>query len=319
MKLPDLDELLMLRGAARSLSLHARGPARAGLLGGHRSAHRGRGLEFEEVRPYVAGDDVRSIDWRVTARRGRAHTKLFREEREQPVWLLADLNSGLFFGSRMQLKSMVAVRAAALLAWVAAFGGDRIGALVVADDEARVLKPRSREAGVLPILNALIELQPRAPRVRAAHGFQQALQTLAPSIHPGSLILTLSDFAMFDDDQQFKNAQEVWSALTARSESRWFWITDELERRALPDGLFRAGEPQRVVTVDGSRVRRDWLRAWRQREHRIAECAQLLHIALQSLDTGRSVIAVLQASLHAAGSVVAAATASKYREDGSAA
>ena len=94
------------------------------------AAQRGRGLEFQEVRPYVSGDDPRTIDWRVTARRGKPHTKLFREERERPVWLLADLNARMFFGTRRQLKSTVVVRAAALLAWSAALGGDRVGAVV---------------------------------------------------------------------------------------------------------------------------------------------------------------------------------------------
>src|SRR5512143_2345965 len=111
--LPDLAELVALRGPAHGLSLRAHRPALARLLGAHRSAQRGRGLEFEEVRPYAPGDDVRNIDWRVTARRGLPHTKLFREERERPVWLLADLHAGLYFGSRRQLKSSLLLRAAA--------------------------------------------------------------------------------------------------------------------------------------------------------------------------------------------------------------
>ncbi|MDE1929301.1 MAG: DUF58 domain-containing protein, partial [Burkholderiales bacterium] len=146
MKLPDLDELVALRGAAQGLSLHAHRPALAQLAGGHRSAQRGRGLEFEEVRPYASGDDVRSIDWRVTARRGKPHTKLFREERERPVWIVVDLHAGLFFGSRRQTKSALALRAAARRAWAAARGGDRIGALLPAADAAalpwRIWAPR---------------------------------------------------------------------------------------------------------------------------------------------------------------------------------
>src|SRR5665811_1284239 len=130
MKLPDLMDLVVLRGAAHGLSLHARRPALAQLQGGHRSAQRGRGLEFEEVRPYAAGDDARTIDWRVTARRGKPHTKLFREERERPVWIVADLHPGLFFGSRRQFKSALLLRAAALLGWVAALSGDRVGAVI---------------------------------------------------------------------------------------------------------------------------------------------------------------------------------------------
>lgn len=130
MKLPELIDLVALRGAARGLSLHAHRPALAQLLGAHRSAQRGRGLEFEEVRPYAAGDDARTIDWRVTARRGKPHTKLFREERERPVWIVADLQPGLLFGSRRQFKSTLLLHAAALLGWVAALGGDRVGAVV---------------------------------------------------------------------------------------------------------------------------------------------------------------------------------------------
>lgn len=164
MKLPDLSDLVLLRVAARGLSLNAHHSAMAQLYGGHRSAQRGRGLEFEEVRPYVPGDDARTIDWRVTARRGKPHTKLFREERERPVWIVADLHSGLFFGSKRQFKSAVLLQAAALLAWVAALGGDRVGAIIVDGSAApHILPPRGREAGVLPILQALIEGNPVRP------------------------------------------------------------------------------------------------------------------------------------------------------------
>jgi len=164
MILPDLAELVALRGTAHDLNLHARRPVLARLQGSHRSAQRGRGLEFEEVRLYTAGDDARNIDWRVTARRGQPHTKLFREERERPVWLVADLHAGLYFGSRYQLKSSLLLRSAALLAWVAAMDGDRLGALITdSNDELRIFPPQAREAGVLPVLEALVEAQPRSP------------------------------------------------------------------------------------------------------------------------------------------------------------
>ena len=123
-KLPDLEELLALRGAARSFEL-AGARTGAGAVAGlsPQRPSRPRTWNSRKCDPTSAGDDPRSIDWRVTARRGRVHTKLYREERERPVWLLVDLGTGMFFGSRAQLKSMVAVRAAALLAWVAALGG----------------------------------------------------------------------------------------------------------------------------------------------------------------------------------------------------
>jgi uncharacterized protein (DUF58 family) len=293
MKLPDLEELLALRGAARALSLRAHGPARALLLGSHRSAHHGRGLEFEEVRPYVAGDDPRSIDWRVTARRGRVHTKLFREERERPVWLLVDLDAAMYFGSRSQLKSMVAVRAAALLAWVAASGGDRVGAVVAGSSEVRVLPARSREAGVLPLLNVLAELQPRAPGRSSAESLHRGVITLAPLVHPGSLVLTLSDFS----DARLAEDQGRWSAMAAHSECRWIWIRDPLEARALPDGRYRAGSPEPVVPIDGASIRASWRAAWRERAARIESSSHSMRIELVNLDTSEEVAGALARSL----------------------
>jgi uncharacterized protein (DUF58 family) len=176
--LPDLTELLALRGVARRLRLSSRRPARSMHTGAHRSIQRGRGLEFQEVRPYVAGDDPRSIDWRVTARRGRPHTKLFREERERPVWLLADLHAGMFFGTRKQLKSAVVLRAAALLAWTAAAGGDRVGAVVIGSSSSRIVPPRAREAGVLPVLATLLDMQPTAPRAPGQQSLNEGLRAL---------------------------------------------------------------------------------------------------------------------------------------------
>jgi uncharacterized protein (DUF58 family) len=291
-KLPDLADLLALRGASRSLQLRARGTARALLLGSHRGAHRGRGLEFEEVRPYAAGDDVRSIDWRVTARRGRVHTKLFREERERPVWLLVDLQPGMFFGSRMQMKSAVAVRAAALLAWIAIAGGDRVGAVIRNGSETRCLPPRTREAGVLPILTELLALQPRSPAMPIANNLRETLSQLRPLLHPGSLVLALSDFA-----EASSTDQSLWSALAAHAECRLFWITDQLEREGLPDGRFRAGLPRRLLALDGAASRASWLGAWQERAARVAGLCQGLRLELTHLDTGVAVEIALQPSL----------------------
>jgi uncharacterized protein (DUF58 family) len=282
--LPDIADLLALRGASRSLQLRAQGTARALLLGSHRGAHRGRGLEFEEVRPYAAGDDVRSIDWRVTARRGRVHTKLFREERERPVWLVVDLQPGMFFGSRLQMKSALAVRAAALLAWIA---------VIRNGEQTRCLPPRTREAGVLPVLTELIALQPRAPAMPVADNLREALLLLRPLVHPGSLVLALSDFS-----ESSGTDQSLWSSLAAHAECRLFWISDRLEREGLPDGRFRAGLPRHLLALDGAASRTAWLAAWQEREARVAGLGEKLRLELTRLDTGSSAERALQPTLH---------------------
>lgn len=299
MIVPELDELLALRGAARALRLRARGSSRAAQQGGHRGAHRGRGLEFEEVRPYVAGDDARNIDWRVTARRGRLHTKLYREERERPVWLVVDLQPGLFFASRGQLKSALAVRAAALLAWIAVAGGDRCGAVIGNGGEILCLPPRSRDAGVLPILNALVALQPRAPAMPAPDCLDQVLARLAPLAHPGSQVLVLSDFA-----HESSTAVERWSALAAHAEAHVFWISDALERGGLPDGRYRGGLPGRLLPLDGAVLRSGWLAAWQARAARVRQLGERLRLPITELDTAaaaeQTLLGALDERAHAA-------------------
>ena len=290
MIVPDLAELLALRGAAHGLSLHGRRTARATQVGAHSSAQRGRGLEFQEVRPYVAGDDPRTIDWRVTARRGRPHTKLFREERERPVWLLVDLQPGLFFGTRRQLKSALAVRTAALLAWVASLGGDRVGALIAhGGAESRILPARARQTGVLPLLEALWQCQPRVPGQPAPLALEGALRALLPLVRPGSQILAVSDFAGLREE-----AESLWTALAAHSDLRLFWITDPLEEEGLPNGRVRAGLPGRLRILEGARIRERWRQAWREREARIGALAQRSAAPVVRLDTREPVEQVLR-------------------------
>jgi uncharacterized protein (DUF58 family) len=291
--LPTLDELLALRGAAQGLRLQSRQLTRMVHAGSHRSAQRGRGLEFQEVRPYVSGDDPRTIDWRVTARRGKPHTKLFREERERPVWLLADLNSSMFFGTRRQLKSTVVVRAAALLAWSAALAGDRVGAVVAgASAGCTVIPPRARQAGVLPVLSALLAMQPRAPGP-ASDGLGAGLRALTPLIHPGSLVLALSDFASLDTGS---DAQWL-GGLAVHNEFRLFWVTDPLEKQALPNGRFRIGIPGRSVSVDGAALRGAWVEKWRARESRVQQLAGSINASVTQLDTSEPVEVVLRTVL----------------------
>ncbi|MCG6932032.1 MAG: DUF58 domain-containing protein [Gallionella sp.] len=281
MIVPDLEELTALRGAALGLSLRARRPAMAQLQGGHRSAQRGRGLEFEEVRLYTAGDDARNIDWRVTARRGRAHTKLFREERERPVWLVADIHPGLYFGSRRQFKSSVLLRAAAMLGWAAAMGGDRVGAVIsIPGTEPLIFPPRAREAGVLPILQALVESQPTGPGTTAPGGLQDAVAALRPLLQPGSLVLLLSDFSALD-----AGTEDILASASLHNDCRLLWITDPLERSGLPAGSFRVGLPDRIWWMDGDQSRSSWKQSWHEREQHLEDLATRLNLPLHQLDT----------------------------------
>ncbi len=133
--------LIRLIGPASTLSLKVRF-IRAQQSGAYLSAFKGRGMEFEEARPYQPGDDIRNLDWRVTARTGKPHTKLFREERERPILLWVDYRNTMFFATKGVYKSVIAARAAALLAWSAHHHGDRVGGIIFSEQIHHELKPR---------------------------------------------------------------------------------------------------------------------------------------------------------------------------------
>jgi uncharacterized protein (DUF58 family) len=192
----DLPELIRLRYGARELKLGRQRKVFSQLTGPHQTRFRGRGIEFEEVRAYHPGDDIRSIDWRVTARSGKPHTKLFREERERPVMLLVDQSLSMFFGSRNCFKSVTAAHTAALLAWAALQNNDRVGGLVFNGNDHAEVRPKRSAKNVLQLLNSINDFNHRLRRqLRPAEsGLDQAFEELRRITRPGSNIFIIGDF-----------------------------------------------------------------------------------------------------------------------------
>lgn len=150
-----MPELLHYQNKTALIDLSARKNIHGQMSGNYLSRSKGRGMEFDEVRHYQTGDDIRAIDWRVTARTGKTHTKLFREELERPVHIATDLSASMHFGSQLLFKSVQAAHLASLVAWHAKNRGDRLGGIVFNQHEHIELKPRSRKEGVLHYLHAL--------------------------------------------------------------------------------------------------------------------------------------------------------------------
>jgi len=193
------EELLQLRHSARDLPLDNRKAATSVISGAHASRFRGRGMDYLESRGYQPGDDIRSMDWRVTARSGRPHIKVYQEERERPIVVMLDLGPGMFFATRGAFKSVVAARAAALIGWAAVGNGDRIGALLF-NGGHHELRPLGGSRGALRLIRTLVEMTDpaRAPdgrtdRVNGQH-LNDALTRLRRVARPGSLVFLLSDF-----------------------------------------------------------------------------------------------------------------------------
>jgi uncharacterized protein (DUF58 family) len=253
----SLRDLLALRGEAGRLDLVTRGKILATRSGGHLSRFRGRGMEFDESRVYQPGDDARNMDWRVTARAGTPHVKLFREERERPLWLLVDQGPSMRFGTRVAFKSVVAAQAAALLAWAAADRGDRVGGLVFDEQGRFEHRPAARTQGLLPLLQALAG-GGRAAGVAGLGDVAAAADQLVHLARPGSLIFILSDF------NQLTPERSAWLARLGRAnEVVLVHVRDPLEELAPPPGLYPVTDGLRRGLLDtGIAARRS---AWQER------------------------------------------------------
>lgn len=190
----SLRELIRYQQLTKLLNQKPMSPPRAMMSGGYLSRQKGRGMEFDEARHYQPGDDIRAIDWRVTARTGKTHTKIYREERERPVFILCDLTASMQFGSQLLLKSVQAAHVASLLSWAAAARGDKVGALIFNDTLHRECKPLSRQRAVLSLCHELVKVQHNVPAATNSQAFTDACMRLRRLARPGSLVYLISDF-----------------------------------------------------------------------------------------------------------------------------
>ncbi|WP_105213686.1 DUF58 domain-containing protein [Pseudoalteromonas sp. T1lg22] len=213
-----LKELTYYKSKTQLLDLAVRKRIRSPHSGQYLAPHKGRGMEFAEVRHYQSGDDVRSIDWRVTARTGEAHTKLFQEEKERPVLMLVDFSASMQFGSQLLFKSVQAAHLAALIAWSACARGDKLGALVFNDQQHHEFRPQSRDKAVLRVFHGLLDSHKQQQNLidstgsngsanapakggpanggPANTGLLAQLQRLNQLAKPGCTVYLLSDFAV---------------------------------------------------------------------------------------------------------------------------
>ena len=246
----ELTELTGARFAASNWLLQQRQRATHELAGRMRTALRGRGLEFEEVRAYQPGDDVRAIDWRVTARSGRAFTKLFREEREKPLLIVVDQRQPMFFGSRHCFKSKMAAYLGALFAWSGLEQGDRVGGLIIGNNERREIRPRRTRKTTMLWLNNLMTFNhalKRETQLTDAHAsLATALTELHRVAHPGSAVYLISDFYGIEH----ASIRDQLYALARHCEITALFVFDPLEAELPPPALYTVTDGERRFTLD---------------------------------------------------------------------
>jgi len=263
----DLSLLMALRFAAPELG-HAPRRIAAGQPGaGYQPRLRGRGLDCVEVRPYQAGDDIRTIDWRVTARSTAVHTRLYAEERERPVLLVCDQRQHMFFGTRTRFKSVQAAALASLLGWSAHRHGDRVGGVVLGNDAMLATRAGASSRHVLQLLKYIEDcnraLQPEGPSTATA-SMTDALQELRRTVHPGSAVFIISDCPDLDG-----GALGLLGQLGRHCDLNLLRVYDPLETELPPRGYFRVTDGRDTVGVNTARrtVRQRYHDAFEQQTH----------------------------------------------------
>lgn len=299
--------LIQLRLQASQIPLNkSRIHAKQG--GAYLSSFKGRGMEFDESRIYQAGDDIRNMDWRVTARTGTAHCKVFCEERERPVLLWLDLNTSMMFATRNKFKAVIATEIAALIAWSAAKNNDRVGGLIFSADEHLEIKPRRGKNSVLDFIGRATKHQAwkttaandQSSGHQSSHTLSGSKRNMASAIsrlrtvtHPGSLIFMISDFREMDEKSYSHLAN-----IARHNDIVLIKITDPIEVSLPAAGDYKLtdGTNELQIQTSNTKTRQEYHQHYLQQNHHLEKfCRQnRMHLiqvstndnALQKLSSG---------------------------------
>lgn len=227
----------------RKLEIHTKGLVNNIFSGEYQTAFKGRGMEFSEVREYTFGDDVRQIDWNVTARSSEPYIKVFEEEREQTLMLCVDISPSGFFGSNSQTKMELAIEICAVLAFSAIKNGDKVGLVLFSDQIEKVVPPKKGRTHVLRLIRELYTTEPEGESTNIA----EALSYVNRLLTRRAILVLASDF----QDRNFEKQHRI----TARKHDLVNLVINDKLEEDLPDiGIvpLRDAESGREVLVDTS-------------------------------------------------------------------
>lgn len=262
------------------------------------SKFRGRGVGFSEVRAYQAGDDIRSIDWRVTARTRKTHTKLYIEERERPAIIIADQSQPMFFGSQTCFKSVLCAYTATLLAWSILARGDRIGGIVFSDTNQLNIRPRRSHHTVLKLIETLLAFN---NKLNANDNNQPQLFNLSKSleqarriIKPGSEMFIISDFNQFDEE-----AEKHLFQLAKHNDIVSIMIYDRLEEQLPPPGNYAISDGKNSYQAElyNSSLQQTWHELFQAKQEKLQHCFNKLKIPFIKIRTDQNLLACIQSGL----------------------
>jgi uncharacterized protein (DUF58 family) len=287
----DLDELMRLRFKSTGFSFLPRQPIHNVLSGQHASKLRGRGLNFEELRNYLPGDDTRNIDWKVTARTREPYVRVYTEEKDRTVWLLVDQRISMFFGSRWKMKSLVAAEAAAVAAWRVLSQRDRVGALVFDDTEIQLIPPHRSEQRVAQILKAVVKKNHALnahSEVRPGAGMLNlALKRVSALARHDCLICLIGDGTGIDE-----STRQYVTRLTENNDVLSVFIYDPLEQE-MPDAgklVFSDGTAQLEFDSTERKLREAYSSDFQRRLERMRTTSRRHSIPLLPVHTAAPVL-----------------------------
>jgi uncharacterized protein (DUF58 family) len=287
--------LIQLRHDAAKLPLNS-GKIHARQGGAYLSSFKGRGMEFDESRIYLPGDDIRSMDWKVTARTGEAHTKVFREERERPVLLWLDLNPSMFFATRGAFKSVIATKAAALLAWSATANNDRLGALVFSGNNHFEIRPKRGKSGALDFIRRTCSHPAWSHSHTTAQTRDMALSMsrLRKVAKPGSLLFLLSDFREMD-----AQTKSHLINISKHNDVVLVNIYDPIENALPSSGNYKVsdGVNETHIHVTNKNLRNDYHQRFLERQEFLLQLCRQQRMHLISISTQDDVLESLQQGL----------------------
>jgi uncharacterized protein (DUF58 family) len=284
-----LSDLMRFEWLVQSRRLLPSHPVYSILAGRHASKLRGRGLDFEEVRQYIPGDDIRNIDWIVTARTGETHSKVFTEEKERPSFIVVDQSSWMFFGSQRFVKSVSAAHAAALGAFYTLKRGDRTGGLIFSDEGSDFIRPQRNKSSLLHYLQCLVNrngLLPHRKEILPNTALlNDGLKRTAASITHDYVVTIISDFSMIN-----KETMELLQNMSYHNDVILVHIYDQLEK-SLPGGRLVLGDGKKQILWNSRQHHRleNYQRSFDAMKKKLTEDFRHTRIPVVFFDTGTSI------------------------------
>jgi uncharacterized protein (DUF58 family) len=282
----SLESLLKQQARARVLKRGRRG-IRAHQLGQHLSVHKGRGMDFAESRLYQPGDDIRLLDWRVTARTGKTHTKVFQEERERPVLLWIDLRPSMFFATRGRFKSVIVAELASLLIWKSWLDGDRVGGLITTGHQYNQFRPTRSKAGILQIMKNLADktLTYTANQEQKETRLAPCWQRLRRIVTTGTQVIMISDFRGMDEQ-----AEQQLVAISRKATIDFIQITDPFEKNLPKKGKLNLTDGRHFLkfNLQHWQSRKSYIQHANERHQHLLEFSRKYRAGLIEVSTSNS-------------------------------